>query len=132
MGECPPPPDHQISETRHRVVDATTGAVITPPAPAPPAPTHLASQVALPTAESAPPAPPVLSHHWLAGEGPLRWRRQLRCASRNLVIVFIGPQYGIFDITELLVLLGRPPTQIPPHLGSATEILHRYGCTTAT
>ena len=129
-GACPPPPDHQISETFHRVVDATTGAVITPPTPAPAPPTHLSSQVALPPAEPDQSAPEVLTHHLLAGQGAVRWRRHLRHASRNLVIVFIGQQYGIFDIAELLVLLGRPPTHIPPHLGSPAEILHRYGCNT--
>jgi hypothetical protein len=70
----------------------------------------------------------VLLHSLLGGQGTLRWRRQLRRQSRDLVVVLVGRQYGIFDIHELFVLVGVPLRYLPPHLGSITDILRRYGC----
>jgi hypothetical protein len=72
--------------------------------------------------------PHVLVHSLLDGQGTLRWRRQLVRDSRDQVLVLIGRQYGIFDLHELLVLVGVPLRYLPPHLGSAADILRRYGC----
>jgi hypothetical protein len=64
----------------------------------------------------------------LGGQGALRWRRQLVRQSRDRVLVLVGRQYGIFDIHELLVLLGVQLRCLPSYLGSAADILRRYGC----
>jgi hypothetical protein len=163
-GVVPTPPPSLIAAVEQRVLDATTGEVLTPATPVPPHPTHLASPVALPPAPAAsplptdlaspvalPPAPAapllptdlacsearplavatpphVLVHSLLDGQGTLRWRRQLVRDSRDQVLVLIGRQYGIFDLHELLVLVGVPLRYLPPHLGSAADILRRYGC----
>jgi hypothetical protein len=42
--------------------------------------------------------------------------------------VFVGEQYGIFDIYEFLILTGVPLRQLPPHIASPTEVLRKYGC----
>jgi hypothetical protein len=201
-GGQPTPPPSLIEAVEQRVLDAATGAVLTPATALPPHPTHLASPVALPpaaataahptalaaagqlplaaataappteradagqlplaAATAAPPteradagqlppaaataAPPteradagqllpaaataahVLVHSLLDGQGTLRWRRQLVRDSRDQVLVLIGRQYGIFDLHEVLVLVGAPLRYLPPHLGSAADILRRYGC----
>ena len=133
-----------------RVLDAATGAVTAPPMSAAPRTTHLASPVTpptpaappapaevvappLPAAVVVPPAPAAalthfLVHSLLAGQGALRWRRQLVRESRDQVLVLIGRQYGVFDIHELFVLLGVQFRALPPHLGSVADILCRYGC----
>ena len=126
-GAVPEPPARLIGATQQRVLAATTGAVSTPATAVPPPPTHLASPVELPPALDAPPTP-CLVHSLLGGQGALRWRRQLARDSRDQVLVLIGRQYGIFDLHELLVLLGVPICHLPPHLGSAEDILRRYGC----
>jgi hypothetical protein len=128
-GAVPAPPASLISAGQQRGLDATTGEVSTPATPVPPHQTHLASPVVVP-----PPAPdaapaPFLAHNLLGGQGALRWRRQLARDSRDQVLVLVGRQYGIFDIHELLVLVGIPLRHLPPHLGSAADILRRYGCT---
>ena len=182
-GGQPTPPPSLIAAVEQRVLDAATGAVLSPATARPPRPTHLASPVALPSAAAtaahpttlaaagplplaaataAPPteradagqlppaaataAPPteradagqllpaaataahVLVHSLLDGQGTLRWRRQLVRDSRDQVLVLIGRQYGIFDLHEVLVLVGAPLRYLPPHLGSAADILRRYGC----
>jgi len=48
--------------------------------------------------------------------------------SRDKVIVFIGNQYGIFNLYELLVLVGVSFRQHPPHLEPSEVILRRFGC----
>ena len=127
-------PDHQISSTVYQVVATDTGEIAETPQPAHPVPIHLASVVA--------PRPPnetgdetaankpsdILAHSLLAGQGSLRWRRQLQRENRDKVLVFIGQQYGIFDTHEFLVLAGVPLRELPPHLGSREDILRRYGC----
>jgi hypothetical protein len=144
-GVVPAPPPSLIAAVQQRVLDATTGEVLTPATPVPPHPTHLASPVALPPAAAtashpteladagqllpaAATASHVLVHRLLDGQGTLRWRRQLVRESRDQVLVLIGRQYGIFDLHELLVLVGVPLRYLPPHLGSAADILRRYGC----
>jgi hypothetical protein len=72
--------------------------------------------------------PGILAHNLLGGQGKMRWQRQLRRENRGKVIVFIGQQYGIFDMYEFLVLSHVPVRKLPPHLGSHTDILRRYGC----
>jgi len=126
-GGVPTPPPSLIAAVEQRVLDATTGEVSTPATPPPPHPTHLASPVELPPAPAEAP-PPCLAHSLLGGQGALRWRRQLARDSRDQVLVLIGRQYGIFDIHELLVLVGVQLRYLPPHLGSAADILRRYGC----
>ncbi len=126
-GAVPAPPPSLIVETQQRVLAATTGEVITPATAVPPHPTHLASPVELPPAPDETPTP-FLVHSLLGGQGALRWRRQLARESRDQVLVLVGRQYGIFDIHELFVLLGVPLRHLPPHLGSAADILRRYGC----
>jgi len=134
-GAVPPPPASLIQGVEQRVLDATTDAVTAPPTPVAPRTTHLASPVASPVpAELVAPSAPAaacthfLVHSLLAGQGALRWRRQLVRASRDQVLVLIGRQYGIFDIHELFVLLGVQFRALPPHLGSVEDILRRYGC----
>ena len=127
-GATPQAPADQISQVVQRIVNPQTGAVEPAAQPAPPKRSHLASTIAQPAAEAGQPAGVLLSHSLLAGQGPLRWRRQLQRENRDKVIVFIGPHYGIFDTNELLVLMGVPVRKLPPHLGSAADILRRYGC----
>jgi hypothetical protein len=67
----------------------------------------------------------------LGGEGTDRWRRRLHAENRDKVIVFVGDTYGIFHVSVFAVLTGvrLKPDGIPPHLGSRTDILARYGLT---
>jgi hypothetical protein len=123
------PPDHQIEQVVHKVLDAQTGAVSTGPEPMRARRTHLATRMA--EAADAPPAKPPSpswSYEQLEGQGPLRWRRRLQRENRDKVIVFVGHLYGIFHTSELLVLSGVPVRELPPHLGSRDDVLHRYGC----
>jgi len=123
------PPDYQIAQVVHKIIDAQTAAVSSVPEPKQARRTHLATrfkeEVAAPPAK---PTSPSWSHEQLEGQGPLRWRRHLQRANRDKVIVFVGHRYGIFDTSELLVLLGVPVRDLPPHLGSRDDILRRYGC----
>jgi hypothetical protein len=121
-------PDYQIAAVAHKIIDAHTGAISLVPEPPPTRRTHLASRIEESYAPSAKLTGPVWSHEQLAGQGPLRWRRQLRRENRDQVIVFVGHQYGIFHASELLVLSGVPVRELPPHLGSRDDILRRYGC----
>jgi hypothetical protein len=52
----------------------------------------------------------------------------LRRQNRDKLIVFVGEQYGIFDIYEFLILTGVPLRQFPPHIASPTDVLRRFGC----
>ncbi len=63
----------------------------------------------------------------LHGEGTQRWRHRLTEETRDHVIVFIGPRYGIFHIAEFAVLAGLHLTTLPPTVGSPSAILARYG-----
>ena len=119
-------PDHQIAKVIHKVIDAQTGEVAQTRVPKPS--THLASRM---EEIYTPPARPTLaswSHERLEGQGPLRWRRRLRRENLDKVIVFVGHQYGIFYASEMLVLSGVPVRQLPPQLGTRSDILRRYGC----
>ncbi|MBU1878169.1 MAG: transposase, partial [Chloroflexi bacterium] len=91
------PPDHQIEHITQRRVAVDTGEIITEPAPVQPRPTHLASVIEAHGVNTTEPAPDILAHSLLGGQGPRRWRRQLQCENRDKVIVFIGQHYGIFD-----------------------------------
>ena len=116
----------------YRQIDPHTGEVTDRPNSPPPAPTHLASHLPLATdTEPVAPAqddPPSLAYSLLDGQGTARWRRELAQQNRDKVIVFKGNRYGIFDTHELMVLSGIPVRDLPPHLGSPTDILRRYGC----
>lgn len=116
----------------YRQIDPHTGEVTDRPTSPPPAPTHLASHLPLATdTEPVAPAqddPPSLAYSLLDGQGTTRWRRELAQQNRDKVIVFKGNRYGIFDTHELMVLSGIPVRDLPPHLGSPTDILRRYGC----
>jgi hypothetical protein len=68
-----------------------------------------------------------LSSALLHGEGVERWRRRLKAANRDKVIVFVGAYYGIFHLAELAVLGGLRLQSLPPELGSRPAILARYG-----
>ncbi len=72
--------------------------------------------------------PTLLAHSLLGGQGILRWQRELAQESRDKVIVFIGNQYGIFNIYELLVLVGVVFRHPPPHLDPPEAVLRRYRC----
>jgi len=128
------PEDHQISATVYRVRPAATATPVDWPAPAHPVPTHLASVVSPPAlgedpAELTEETPgEFLAHSLLGGQGVARWRRELQRENRDKVIVFIGSQYGIFDLPEFLVLSGVPLRELPPQVGSRADILRRYGC----
>ena len=89
---------------------------------------HLACAVPPVTNPDPCPEPPPLSHAQLAGQGALRWRQELRRQNRDKLIVFVGDAYGIFDTHEFAVLTGVPLRALPPHLGSPTDVLRRYGC----
>jgi hypothetical protein len=121
-------PDHQIDQVVHKVIDAHTGEVSVVPEPKRTPRTHLASRMADNATPPTQPTGPIWSHEQLAGQGPLRWRRQLQRENRDKVIVFAGHEYGIFHASELLVLSGVPVRELPPHLGSRDDVLRRYGC----
>ena len=122
------PPDYQIEQVVHKVIDAQTGAVSSVPEPKRQRRTHLASRMEEVFTPPAKPTLPSWSHEQLEGQGPLRWRRRLRRENRDKVIVFIGHLYGIFYTSELLVLAGVSVRELPPHLGSRDDVLRRYGC----
>ncbi|MDQ2829031.1 MAG: hypothetical protein M3Y74_08270 [Chloroflexota bacterium] len=63
----------------------------------------------------------------LCGEGTQRWRHRVTEETRDHVIVFIGPRYGIFHVAEFAVLAGLHLTTLPPTVGSPSDILVRYG-----
>ena len=121
-------PDHQIAQVVHKVISAQTGEVSVTPEPQRTPRTHLASRLAETDTPPAQPTGLVWSHEQLAGQGPLRWRRQLQRENRDKVIVFVDHYYGIFHTSELLVLSGVRVRELPPHLGSREDILRRYGC----
>jgi len=125
--------DHQISQVDYHLIDIETGEVIEVTLPTNPNPTHLASAIPLHTGEqdsdeNQPSSPDLLAHSLLAGQGILRWQRELTQESRDKVIVFIGTQYGIFNIYDLLVLVGVTFRRTPPYLDPPEEVLRRYGC----
>lgn len=126
-------PDHQISRLTYHTLDPETGQVCPVPPPPHPLPTHLATPTLSYTDEATPsetdPLPlDLLAHSLLGGQGILRWQRELVQHSRDKVIVFIGHQYGVFNIYELLVLVGVTFSHPPPHLDPPQDILRRYGC----
>lgn len=126
-------PDHQINQVTYHLIDLETGEVLDGPLPANPTPIHLASTIQLQTdtqaqTETEPPPSTLLAHSLLGGQGILRWQRELTQESRDKVIVFIGNQYGIFYIYELLVLVGVTFRHPPPHLDPPEAVLRRYGC----
>ncbi len=70
---------------------------------------------------------PSLSSAFLDGEGIARWRKRLQEENRDKIIVFIGPNYGIFHLAEFAVLTHLPLRILPPSLGSPQALLHRFG-----
>ena len=127
-GENPAPPTQP--PVTYRQLDPQTGEVIDT-SPPPPSATHLASHLPLgtdPHPEPTPAQTPPLAYSLLEGQGTARWRRELAQQNRDKVIVFKDHHYGIFDTHELMVLSGIPVRNLPPHLGSRTDILRRYGC----
>lgn len=65
-----------------------------------------------------------LAHSLLGGQGLARWRRQLKRENRNKVIVFVGRQYGIFDLHQFALLVGvnlRDPLQQAPVRRTGTK-----------
>jgi Transposase DDE domain len=66
------------------------------------------------------------------GEEPVgwqRWRRQLLEQTRDKVIVFTQGHYGIFHLAEYSMLLGARLKDVPPGIGTLSEVLARYGLT---
>jgi hypothetical protein len=126
------PPPAAPPPVAYRQIDPHTGEVTDRPSSPPSATIHLASHLPLATdtepAASAQDDPPSLAYSLLGGQGTARWRRELAQQNRDKVIVFKGNRYGIFDTHELMVLSGIPVRDLPPHLGSRTDILRRYGC----
>jgi len=45
----------------------------------------------------------------LAEKGVRRWRIQTYSETRNKIVIISGEYYGIFDIEELMILVGKPP-----------------------
>jgi len=119
--------DHQIDRVAHHLVNIETGEIIELPQPPNPNPTHLSSILPLQTDDQQEP-PDIIAHGLLDGQGILRWQRALEQESRDKVIVFIGNQYGIFNLYELLVLVGVSFRRSPPHLDPPDVILRRFGC----
>lgn len=123
--------DPQISQVDYHLIDLETGEVIDVTLPT--NPTHLASTLPLHTGaqdgdENELSSPDLLVHSLLEGQGILRWQRTLAQQSRDKVIVFIGNQYGIFNLYDLLVLVGVTFRRTPPHLDPPEKVLRRYGC----
>ncbi|MDM8531326.1 hypothetical protein QUF63_09140, partial [Anaerolineales bacterium HSG25] len=58
----------------------------------------------------------------------LRWQRDMMQESRDKIIVFIGNQYGIFTVYELLTLVGVTFRGAPPGGDPPEQVLQRYGC----
>ncbi len=124
-------PDHQIDQVTYHLIDIDTGEVIDQPWLANPTPIHLTSTIQIQTdtqAETEPSPSTLLAHSLLGGQGILRWQRELTQLSRDKVIVFIGNQYGIFNIYELLVLVGVTFRHPPSHLDPPEAVLRRFGC----
>jgi len=125
--------DLQIDCVAYHLIDIETGEITQLPLPLNPTPTHLSSIVPLQTDASTETddyqsSPDIISHSLLGGQGILRWQRELEQESRDKVIVFIGNQYGIFNLYELLVLVGISFRHRPPHLDPPEDVLHRFGC----
>jgi hypothetical protein len=113
---CSDLPERTFSfQTVHR----STGLRQPDPQPQRPA-THLA------VADSAEHSHPLYTHHRLHGIGPARWRQELQRQNRDKLIVFFDNTYGIFDLPVFLTLTGVP-FHLPPELGTADDILARYG-----
>lgn len=68
---------------------------------------------------------PTYSHHLLLGQGPARWRQELKRHNRDKLIVFFGNIYGIFDLPVFLALT-NVPIHLPPEYGSHDDILALY------
>lgn len=68
---------------------------------------------------------PTYSHHLLLGQGPARWRQELKKLNRDKLIVFFGNTYGIFDLPVFMALT-RVPIHLPPEYGSLQDILAQY------
>ena len=125
--------DHQIDGVAHHLIDIETGEIIELPLPPNPHPTHLSSIFPLQTdastqTDAQPQTPDIIAHSLLDGQGILRWQRALEQESRDKVVVFIGNQYGIFNLYELLVLVGVSFRHPPPYLDPPEAILRRFGC----
>ncbi len=82
-------------------------------------------QASAPTALTA--VLPTLSSALLGGEGITRWRKRLEEENRDKIIVFIGQDYGIFQLAEFAVLTHLPIRRLPSSLGSPQAVLQRFG-----
>jgi hypothetical protein len=58
-----------------------------------------------------------------------RWRRQLLEQTRDKVIVFAQGYYGIFHLAEYSLLLGVRLKDMPPGIGTRSEVLVKYDIT---
>lgn len=68
---------------------------------------------------------PTYSHHLLLGQGPARWRQELKRHNRDKLIVFFGDKYGIFDLPVFMALT-CVPIHLPPEYGTHDDILSLY------
>ncbi|NLJ73353.1 MAG: transposase, partial [Syntrophomonadaceae bacterium] len=59
--------------------------------------------------------------------GVRRWRRELKKAVMDYVIVFHEDIYGIFHVMEFTVLAGYIVKELPEELGTREQIFARYG-----
>jgi hypothetical protein len=57
------------------------------------------------------------------------WRRQRLEQNRDQVIVFAQGDYGIFYVAEYALLLGAKLKDVPPGIGTLSEVLARYRLT---
>ena len=64
--------------------------------------------------------------------GVRRWRRDLKKAVKDYVIVFLGDHYGIFHVAEFTILAGYRIRRLPEELGTREDIFARYGLTPPT
>jgi Domain of unknown function (DUF4158) len=58
-----------------------------------------------------------------------RWRRQLLEQTRDKIIVFAQPWYGIFHLAEFALLVGVKLKDVPPGIGTPQQVLTKYTLT---
>ncbi len=58
--------------------------------------------------------------------GVRRWRRIIRQRTQDHVIAFVDAHYGVFYMTEFLLLVGMRVKEIPDEVGSREDVFRRY------
>lgn len=62
--------------------------------------------------------------------GMEQFRRKVRQQSKDKAIVFIGESYGIFWLSEIMVLMGRKVKDLPKEIDKPDDILRKYNLLT--